>query len=184
MSTAVERPRTAAPIPALERLDEMVSKVELVFGCVAFAGMLVLVLIPVILRALLSVSPQASELLAASVWMAPVARFLLLWSTFIGASLATRDGKHIAIDAVTRSLSNAMQAKVAAVAAVVAAVLCAALAIVGGFVVVANWDQQTVLRGVNLGPVQLVIPLALCTMAFRFLLAALHPKSPSHEPVP
>src|SRR5205085_8429305 len=100
-------------------------------------------------------------------WMTPVARFLLLWSTLAGASLATRGRRHILIDVVTKALPRRVAVGVNVAAAIVAASLCGFLTYVAQYVVRSNWEQQTVLRGVNLGPAQLIIPIAFSIMAFR-----------------
>lgn len=162
-----------ALIRTLKGIDLAVALLEKIFAFVATIAMLLLVVIPVVLRALLDVWDGAARLLADSVWMGPVARFLLLWTALVGASLATRLRRHIAIDVVTKSLPPRARASVGALGSLVAAAVCAVIARVGAFVAAENWTQPTPLRGVNLGPVQIIIPIALSIMTYRFLIAAL-----------
>src|SRR2546423_15586944 len=106
--------------------------------------------------------------------MTPVAGFLLLWPTFAGASLATRGRRHIVVDVVTKALgSKRAQVAVNVPASLVAASLCTFVAYIGWVVVRANWTSETVLRGLEVGKVQVVIPVAFALMAFRFVLIAL-----------
>ncbi len=160
-------------IALLKAIDRGIAGVEMAVGVGATAGMLVLVLIPFALRAVGTWYEPAARLPGELFWMAPVSRFLLFWATFAGASLATRSRRHIAIDVVTKSLSGRARATAGVVAALVAAAFCAITAVVGAFVVRENWDQPEVLRGFYKGPVQLVIPIALAIMSFRFLITAL-----------
>jgi TRAP-type C4-dicarboxylate transport system permease small subunit len=155
-------------IAGLRFLDRLIAGAEIAIAVAATVGILAIVLTQVVLRALLDVWPHARELLIDWYWMGPVSRFLLLWATFAGASLAARARRHIAIDAVTKALPLRPRTAVNVLGSLVAAVISGLLARVALFVVERSWDDSTPLHGVDRGPVLLIIPIALAIMAFRF----------------
>jgi len=170
-------------IRALKAVDGVIAVVEGAIALVSITAILALVSWQVPVR-LMSVESRkgfaaslggvGEALFGDYTWMTPLARFLLLWATFAGASLATRTRRHILIDAVTKSLpSKRVQAIVNVPSTLLAALLTGFLAWVAVGFVHENWNDQTTLRGLNLGLVQLVIPFALGVMSFRFVITAL-----------
>jgi len=150
----------------LDKADGWVAPVEAVLAIVTAAGMLVLVAAPMVIRKLPAGTAAAVGDYA---WMPQAARLLLIWSAFLGASLATRARRHIVIDVVTKSISRRSRAWASVAASVVAAGLCATLAVAATHVVHSNWDQATVLPGIKSGPAHIIVPLALGIIALRFL---------------
>lgn len=88
------------PMRFLKTIDRMVARLE--WLCIALF-ILILVwftFLQVVLRALSiqAGSLWAHEVLVALNWSDPLVRVLVLWLTFVGASLLTREGHHIRID--------------------------------------------------------------------------------------
>lgn len=69
-------------------------------------------------------------------WTQKLALFLLLWTAFIGASMATHDGRHLTIDAVRKSISAKARPYYNAISHAVAAAFTAA------FMLLAYWYLQ------------------------------------------
>jgi TRAP-type C4-dicarboxylate transport system permease small subunit len=69
-------------------------------------------------------------------WTQKLALFLLLWTAFIGASMATHDGRHLTIDAVRKSVGPKIRPYYNAVSHAVAAMFTAA------FMLLAYWYLQ------------------------------------------
>ena len=69
-------------------------------------------------------------------WTQKLALFLLLWTAFIGASMAAHDGRHLTIDAVRKSIGPKYRPYYNAVSHAVAAVFTA------GFMLLATWYLQ------------------------------------------
>jgi len=76
-----------------ERADEIIDRVEQIFLVVLLSSMIVIAFFQIVLRNLFSTGLA---------WGDPLVRNLVLWIGFIGATLATREGKHINIDVVSR----------------------------------------------------------------------------------
>ena len=67
------------------------------------------------------------------VWADPLVRHMVIWTGFLGAAIATHEGRHISIDALTRFLSPRWKAAATVVGQVFLAVVCA-------FLVGASWE--------------------------------------------
>src|SRR5512139_2469052 len=80
-----------------ERMYEMISRVEQTL-VVSFLGFMIFIaFLQIVLRNFFSTGLD---------WGDPLLRNLVLWIGFIGATLATREGKHINIDIISRWLPS------------------------------------------------------------------------------
>ncbi len=103
-----------------------------------------------------------------------LAKFCLLWLAFLGASLATRERRHISIDIVTKIVPRRVRAGLGAASSFVAAVACVVLLVVSTYLVRENWTSA--IRAFSLfsrGQAELVYPVALGIMSFRFLIVGI-----------
>jgi TRAP-type C4-dicarboxylate transport system permease small subunit len=104
-------------------------------------------------------------------WGDPLIRYLVLWVGFIGASLATREGKHITIEVFSRWFSSRANQYLKAFSNLVSALVC-------GLLVFAGWTfvRNEALMGattflqVPIWIPQIIIPVAFALMALRFTL--------------
>ena len=149
-----ERPRS---LRLLHRMEEG-------FLAVLVGAMILLAFAQIILR----------DLFAASLpWGDPLIRHLVLWTSFLGALLATRRGKHITIDLLPRLLSGRRRNLVEAATGLYSALMCAVLTWISlrfishersfgsrEFLDLATWELQ------------LIFPLTFGLMSVRFLLRA------------
>ena len=78
-----------------ERADEVIDRVEQILLVILLSSMIVIAFFQIVLRNLFSTGLT---------WGDPLVRNLVLWIGFIGAALATREGKHINIDIVSQSV--------------------------------------------------------------------------------
>ena len=76
-----------------ERIDEILGKLEQILLGILLGTMIFIAFIQIALRNALSTGLA---------WGDGLVRNLVLWTGFIGAAVATREGKHISIDAVSR----------------------------------------------------------------------------------
>jgi C4-dicarboxylate transporter DctQ subunit len=76
-----------------ERADEIIDQVEQILLVILLSSMIVIAFLQIVLRNLFSTGLT---------WGDPLVRNLVLWVGFIGAALATKEGKHINIDVVSR----------------------------------------------------------------------------------
>lgn len=107
------------------------------------------------------------------IWAEPASRTMVMWLAMLGALAATREGKHIAIDAIPRLLPAGWRRLSWALTQSFAAVICAAM----------TWYCVRLLQleleaPVPLfGPVQswvamLILPFGFGLMAVRFAISA------------
>jgi TRAP-type C4-dicarboxylate transport system permease small subunit len=80
-----------------ERADEIIDRVEETFLVILLSSMIVIAFLQIVLRNLFSTGLS---------WGDPLVRNLVLWIGFIGAALATREGKHININVVSQWVPN------------------------------------------------------------------------------
>jgi C4-dicarboxylate transporter DctQ subunit len=107
-------------------------------------------------------------------WAEPFARLLVLWLTFLGASLVTGEGKHIKIDLLSSLLPRKSLPFRELVLSIVSALICALL-------LVASWDYVTLEMSfgghlflkIPTWVGQLILPAGFSMILFRFLLRGL-----------
>ncbi|RMF31356.1 MAG: TRAP transporter small permease [Chloroflexi bacterium] len=107
-------------------------------------------------------------------WADLVLRHLVLWLGMLGASLATRQEKHISIDVITRFLSVPARHGLRIVLYAFSALICF-------FLFYASWDFVAEERAFGslffgslpLWPFQLILPVGFALLAFRFALHAI-----------
>jgi C4-dicarboxylate transporter DctQ subunit len=130
--------------------------------------MILLAFLQVILRNFFSVG---------FLWADPLLRHAVLWVGFIGASIATRNEKHINIDLVTRYASPRVTNLLRIVTNLFAALVTALLAKAGW--VFLQSEQLTADKLLTIGSADLpawwfeiIIPAGFALISFRFLLKA------------
>lgn len=74
------------------KTGEVLRRLEEGFLCLLLLTMICVAVVQIILRSFFS---------GGFLWADPFLRYLVLWSGMFGAALATREGKHIALDLVT-----------------------------------------------------------------------------------
>ena len=107
-------------------------------------------------------------------WAEPLARILVLWLTFLGASLVTREGKHIKIDILAAVLPGAWSPFREMLLAFLAASLSALLLVASlAFIKMEMAYGGHVLSTVPTWVSQAIIPIGFALMTFRFGLRGL-----------
>jgi TRAP-type C4-dicarboxylate transport system permease small subunit len=105
------------------------------------------------------------------IWIDPLLRLLVLWTGLIGATVASRDNRHIRIDLLSRYLSKDTHLFIQSLVGLFTAFICAIIAWHG-----ASWvllDYQDNLLGFHDLPawiLESIIPLAFGLIALRYLI--------------
>jgi TRAP-type C4-dicarboxylate transport system permease small subunit len=94
---AEQRPIISNGVDRWERVDEAIDRVEQTLIITFLSFMILLALLQIVLRNFFATGLD---------WGDSLLRNLVLWIGFIGATLATREGKHINIDVVSRWLPS------------------------------------------------------------------------------
>jgi C4-dicarboxylate transporter DctQ subunit len=81
----------------LDRVDQMIDRVEQILIVTFLSFMILIAFLQIVLRNFFYTGLS---------WGDPLLRNLVLWIGFVGATLATREGKHINIDVVSRWLPS------------------------------------------------------------------------------
>ena len=157
----------------LVRLDRAIALGEKHLLVLLLSGMIGFAFLQVVLRNLFHTG---------LIWAEPLLRHLVLWLGMLGASLATRQKKHISIDVVTRFLPPSMQRGLDLVCSFVSTLLCLLL-------LRASWDfvqdervfGSLFVGAIPLWPLQLILPVGFALLALRFALHTLHIPSPGEE---
>ncbi len=115
----------------------------------------------IILRNLLSVT---------FLWTDPLVRHLVLWCGFVGAMIATRQGKHIRIDALLRLLSPPWRDLIQASTSFFSALVCFFLTWISlGFLGDEMAFNTRTFLEIPTWKLQLIFPLSFGVMGLRFL---------------
>lgn len=150
---------------SLHRWDETVARLEKAFVAVMLSIMILIALLQVLLRNAFATGIS---------WGDPLVRNLVLWVGFVGASMATKEGKHINLDVVSRWIEGRWLWVVHAVAHFSSLGVCAILTYAASLFVIneARSGAVTFLR-VPVWVPELVIPVTFGLMTLRFGLASL-----------
>ena len=142
--------------------DDTLGRLEKFTLTVMLSVMILLAFIQIILRNVFS---------SGIAWGDPLVRYLVLWVGFIGASLATREGKHITIEVFSRWLPERGNRYLQAISNLASALVCALL-VFAGWTFVSNEAQMggTTFLQIPLWIPQIIIPVAFAMMTLRFLL--------------
>ncbi len=149
----------------LKFLDKLISHIETIFIVLILSTMILLAFLQVILRNFFSTSIFGGDVFL---------RHLVLWIGFIGASLATREGKHINIDVLSKILPE----KGKQISQVIINLFAA---FVSFFLMHAaiNFIKMEAEMGGNISPgiptwaAQLIIAIGFGIMMFRFFMRSI-----------
>ena len=142
-------------------------KVEQITLSLLLTSMIVLACLQITLRSVFS---------SGLVWADPLLRYLVLWSGFLGAAVATRMGKHIAIDLISHLvpdlISHWLQVSIQFFSMTICLVLTYASII---FVVnEASYASSETLLGLASWQLNLIFPISFGLTSFHLLLAIIH----------
>jgi TRAP-type C4-dicarboxylate transport system permease small subunit len=148
-----------------ERVDGTIERVEQILLVIFLGFMILLAFIQILLRNFFATGLD---------WGDSLLRNLVLWIGFIGATLATREGKHINIDVVSRWLPSLGKNVITLLTHLFSFSICllltyAALKFIKNE---AQMGQRTFLYIPAWIP-ELILPLTFSLMAFRFGLRSL-----------
>ena len=156
-----------------ERLDEAIDRIETIIIVLFLSAMMLIAFLQIFLRNVFTTGLTWGEM---------ILRNLVLWIGFIGATLATREGKHINIDVVSRSLPPLVRILVEAAIHLFSFVICGLLTYASLKFVMNEAEMKTMtVAGIPAWVMEVILPLTFGLMAFRFALRAVKSFSVSVE---
>ncbi len=146
----------------LERLDNYLFAVEKIFLTTALSVMALTVFLDFALRDFFHSGIR---------WAKELSAFLMIWVGFVGASVATREKRHLVVGATEKILSARWRKILAVSTRLIAIAFCIFLAKLGFEYVsqTREFGEHSDVLSLPLWIVQIVIPLSLLVMAARFL---------------
>jgi TRAP-type C4-dicarboxylate transport system permease small subunit len=108
------------------------------------------------------------------VWAEEAARYLLVFTTFAGASVAMRRGAHIAVTLIVVALPPGVRRAVETAAQIASCSVYGVLIWYGSALAAQNFDQLSPAMHLPLGAVYLMIPLAGIVLVLQAIQRILH----------
>lgn len=103
-------------------------------------------------------------------WAEEVSRFLMIWVTFLGAGLALREGRHVAIEVFQDRLGQAVARWIRIIIGGVLIAFFCALIYLGIEFAAFAWDKETMVTQIPRGIPYLAIPIGMTFLVIHFLL--------------
>lgn len=152
--------------PALARLIKIVTWTENALLIAMLALMVSLAAAQIFFRNFLDMSIFGAD---------QMLRLLVLWVAFLGAVAASREGKHIHVDAIARWLPGRIKSGVVALTDLFTLVVCVLLAWQAlRFMQSAHTSGELVFGSLPVWVAALILPLAFTLIALRYGLRLMH----------
>ena len=152
--------------PALARLIRIVTWTENALLITMLALMVLLAAAQILFRNFFDMSIFGADMML---------RLLVLWVAFLGAIAASREGKHIHIDAIARWLPGRVKSGVVAVTDLFTLGVCLALAWQAlRFIHSARESAEMAFGTLPVWVAALILPLAFTLIALRYALRLMH----------
>lgn len=145
-----------------DRLDDIISRIEKILIVFLLSLMMTMAFSQIVLRNFFATGFS---------WADVLVRYLVLWVAFIGAALATKDGKHINMEVFSRWISGRGLIYLKALSQLCSSIVCGLLAYAA--VKFIHFEAQmggTTFFGFPVWLPQLIIPITFGLMTFRFAL--------------
>ena len=109
------------------------------------------------------------------VWADPLLRYLVLWSGFLGAAVATRMGKHIAIDLISHLVPDLILHWLQIAIQLFSMTICMALTYASIIFVIneASFTSSQTLLGLASWQLNLIFPLSFGLISLHLLIAVI-----------
>jgi TRAP-type C4-dicarboxylate transport system permease small subunit len=146
----------------LKRVDEIIDRMEQRVLVILLSLMILIAFFQIVLRNLFDTGLT---------WGDPLVRNLVLWVSFIGAALATKEGKHINIDVVSRWIPPRGKILLQAITHLFSAFISALLTF-AALKFIKNEAQmgEVTFLGIPLWIPVIILPITFGLMALRFSL--------------
>ena len=144
------------------KLDNKISRLETVLITILLTLMILIAFSQIVLRNFFATGID---------WGDALVRYLVVWVAFIGAAVATREGKHITIDLLSRWLTGARSVAIQALSCFFSTVICGLLTVAAARFIwfEAQMGSSTFLNLPVWVP-ELIMPATFGLMTLRFLM--------------
>jgi C4-dicarboxylate transporter DctQ subunit len=147
------------------RTDEVIDRVEQTLITILLSLMIAIAFLQIVLRNIFATGIT---------WADPLVRNLVLWVGFVGAAIATREGKHITINMLPQRVPQQVKAIIGIIIQLFAAFICALLTFASvKFVKNEALMGSITFAGIPAWVPQLILPITFGIMSLRFCLLVL-----------
>ena len=146
-----------------DKLDEKISRVEQILVTILLTMMILVAFSQIVLRNFFATGIDCGDALV---------RYLVVWVAFIGAAVATREGKHITIDLLSRWFAGAGSITLRALSCFFSALVCGLLTVAAAkFIRFEAQMGSTAFLDLPVWVPELIMPVTFGLMTFRFGMA-------------
>ena len=150
----------------LDRIDEKIGRAEKFLVVLFLTAMILVAFSQIVLRNFFSTGID---------WGDALVRYLVVWVGFIGAAIATREGKHITIDVLSRWFHGLGSTAVQAICSFFSAAICGVMTIAAiKFIRFEAQMGSTAFFDLPAWVPELVIPASFGLMTLRYALQLLN----------
>ncbi len=103
------------------------------------------------------------------IWAEEISQYLMIWIAYLGAGLALREGRHVAVEMLQDRLPVSLARKLRMIVAGLVLAFLGALTVLGIQFVVFVWGQETPVLNISLGIPSLAIPLGALLFALHLV---------------
>ncbi len=108
------------------------------------------------------------------VWIDPLLRVLVMWLSLLGATVATRDNKHIRIDLLNKLFTPNTHCLIQAVVGQISAWTCLVIGWYGmGWISLDFEDGMTAFAGIPAWMLEIIVPLSFTLIGLRYFILSL-----------
>ena len=104
------------------------------------------------------------------IWAEEVSQYLMIWIAYLGAGLALREGRHVALEMLHDRLPLALGRRVRVVVGGLVLAFLGAVTVLGFQFAVFVWNQETPVLNISLGIPSLAIPIGALLFAAHLVL--------------
>lgn len=106
---------------------------------------------------------------ASMIWAEELTQYQMIWITYLGAGLALREGRHVAVDLLDQALAPRWQRALRAAMGALILAFLATLAVLGARMAHFAWDQETPALQISAGIPYLAIPVGAAVCALHLV---------------
>jgi TRAP-type C4-dicarboxylate transport system permease small subunit len=143
-----------------DRWDEKIARVEQILVAILLSAMIAVAFLQIMLR----------NFFASGIdWGDPLVRYLVVWVGFIGAAIATREGKHITIDVVSRWITGRGHRYIQVISHFFATLICGLLTLAAiKFIRLEAQMGSSVIFGLPVWVPETIMPATFGLMTLRY----------------
>ena len=147
-------------------LDEKINRVEQILVAALLTMMILLAFSQIVLRNFFDTGIA---------WGDALVRYLVVWVGFVGAAIATKEGKHITIDVLSRWITGVGRSTIQTISHLSSAAICGLLTWAGiKFIWFEAQMGGTAFFKLPVWVPELIIPVTFGLMTLRYTLRLLH----------